>query len=215
MAADEVIARRYALALAEHAREEGQLKEVQADLKHIARILETTEEAGYEPKFAEFLSSPSVSLEDKLALTAKVVEELGVGKIVNDFIGVLIRHGRAGLMLKVVRQFAGLAGELTGELSAVVHTARPLSPEQAGRLSEALAKAFSMPVRMHQRVEPGLLAGARITIGDKTFDGTVLGRLDRLRHRLTAETLSDAVQEDGEDEGAEAGEEAEAPAKKN
>ncbi len=213
MATEEIIARRYALALAEHARGEGKFPEVQADLKHIAAILEMTAESGYEPEFAKFLSSPSASLEEKLGLTRKVVEELGIGKIVNDFIGVLIRHGRAGIMLKVIRQFAEMAGELTGELSAVVQTARPLSEDQTNRLSEALAGALGSPVRMHQRIEPGLLAGAKITVGEKTFDGTVLGRLDRLRHKLTAETLSDAIAVEEIAEEQAAGK-AEAPAKK-
>ncbi|MCL2001722.1 MAG: ATP synthase F1 subunit delta [Planctomycetes bacterium] len=193
MASGEVIAKRYALAVAEHARNEGRLGEVEADLKRLAGILEGTADTGCASELTAFLLSPSLPLREKLTLASRVAERLGFGGIVSGFMEVMIRHGRFHLMPKVIRRYVEFAGEFAGELSAVVRTARPLSESQVRRLSEVLASAFAAPVRMQICVEPSLLAGVKLTVGDKTIDGTVLGRLNRLRHRLTAENLFGVV----------------------
>lgn len=184
MAQEDVIARRYGRGLAEQAAEANEIPKVRDDIRLLAGLLDPRSGETYVPEFADFLTSPSVDTKEKLAAAASIAEKVGLGKTVSDFLAVLIRHGRVGLMPRIAPAFAQFGGEMTGEHAAVVHTARPLSEDQAARLTQVLANVFGGVVHLHQRVEPGLLAGAKITVGDKTFDGTVLGKLNRLKDRL-------------------------------
>jgi F-type H+-transporting ATPase subunit delta len=187
MGQEDVIARRYAKGLAERVAETNETPQARRDVRILAGIVDPGAGDFRIPEFAEFLSSPTISQGDKLAAAANIMRAAGIGKTVSDFFSVLITRGRAELMPRIAQAFSVFAGELTGERTAVVRTARPLSADQASRLTEALSTAFGGVVHLHQRVEPGLLAGAKVTVGDSTFDGSVLGRLERMRDMLSTE----------------------------
>lgn len=185
MAQDEVIARRYARALAEQARDDGDVEAVGRDLKLLADATDEKSDGGVS-EFRNFLGSPVVPAADKLAMAQKVAGEAGVGKTASDFLSLLIQRGRVDLLSRISKAYTEMAGDMIGVLTAVVHTARPLSDDQSARLAAALKTAMGKEVRLHQSVEPGLLAGAKVTVEGRTFDGSVLGRLESLRHRLAA-----------------------------
>lgn len=191
MANDGVIARRYARGLAEFARDESRLDEVRRDLRRLADVVDSGASPDGRSELLAFLRSPIATPADKAAACERILRELGIGDDVANFLQVLLRHNRVELLPRIVRSFAEIAGRVTGEYTAVVHTARPLSDDQSERLEKALSTAFGARVAVHQQVEPGLLAGARIAVGDKTFDGTVLGRLRELRQRLIASGQAD------------------------
>ncbi len=184
MAQDEIIVRRYAKGLAERAQETGEIGEVRSELNQIADILDPKAAERHIPEFLDFLASPKNSVDAKMAASRKILEQCGIGKTMTDFFCLLVKNGRVALLPRVASAFAGIASELTGEYTAMVQTARPLSEDQANRLTSVLASALGGVVRLHQQVEPGLLAGARVTIGDKTIDGSVLGKLEKLKQRL-------------------------------
>ncbi len=184
MGQEDVIARRYARGLAEEVAEHGDFPRVRGDLALLAGVLDPRAGKTYVPEFAGFLTSPTVTAGDKAAAAGTIAEKLGLGSTAADFLAVLIRHGRVALLPRIEQAFSALAGEMTGERTAVAHTARPLTADQEARLARALSAALGGPVHISQRVEPGLLAGAKVTVGDVTFDGTVLGRLESLKDHL-------------------------------
>lgn len=186
MARDELLAKRYAKGLAEEAEAAGTLEEARRDLRLLADLLDPRTEAGRDSGFGDFLASPLHSPAEKAATSERILKELGVGETAAGFFGVLIGRNRVRLLPEILVAFGGEAGRLTGQLTAVVQTARPLTADQADRLAHALTLAMGQTVHIHQRVEPGLLAGAKVTIGDRTFDGSVLGRLEGLKRRLQA-----------------------------
>jgi F-type H+-transporting ATPase subunit delta len=77
-----------------------------------------------------------------------------------------------------------VVADAQGSLVAVVQTAAPLSATQASALADRLESAYGRKIAINQVVEPDLVAGVRITIGDDVIDGTVRARLDDLRLRL-------------------------------
>lgn len=77
-----------------------------------------------------------------------------------------------------------VVADARGRLVAVVETARPLSAEHAEALSVRLESRYGRTIALNQVVQPDLVAGLRITIGDDVIDGTVRARLDDLRLRL-------------------------------
>lgn len=186
MAQEELIARRYAKGLAERAAETGAVAAVRKDLGVLAAVLDPRSGDLYVPELADFLASPKVETADKLAAIDGIAAGLGVEQTAADFFKLLIEHGRVRLLPRIQQAFSEELGKLTGEYTAVVETARPLTADQRERLSRVLGNAFGGVVHLHQRIVPGLLAGARIKVGDRIFDGSVQGRLERLRHRLAA-----------------------------
>lgn len=191
MAQEDVIARRYAKGLAEEAGASGAIDAVRRDIKALADIVDARSGAAHVPEFMRFLDSPVVEPSAKIAFAESVAGKAGFCREVASFLKVLIEHDRVALIPRIARAFSDLAGPLTGVFTASVHTTRPLSDDQASRLRTVLSTALGAEVVLHQRVEPGLLAGARIVVGDKTIDGSVLGKLERLRYRLTTRGVLD------------------------
>ena len=70
------------------------------------------------------------------------------------------------------------------QLTAVVTTAAPLTPEQTARLASALQRIYSKPILVQQLIEPDVIGGIRVQVGDEVVDGTVLRRLDEARRHL-------------------------------
>ncbi|MDR1745165.1 MAG: ATP synthase F1 subunit delta [Planctomycetota bacterium] len=191
MAQEDIIARRYARGLAEEAAANGSMDEVRRDVRALAGIVDPGSGPAHAPEFVRVLGSPAVEPSAKIAFAESVAEKAGFRAESRAFLAVLIRHDRVGLMPRIARAFADIAGPLTGVFTADVHTARPLRDDQAERLRKVLSAALGAEVVLHERVEPLLLAGARVVVGDKTIDGTVLGRLERLRRRLSERGVFD------------------------
>lgn len=189
MAEEEIIARRYARGLAEHAFQAKEIDAVRHDLKIVAGLVDPRAGSTYVREFAEYLGSPAHDTGDKKKAVAEMMQKVGITGAVSDFLGVLLERGRIGLLPKIARAFGPVSAEMTGEYYAVVQTARPLTQEQETTLRDVLAGAYGGVVHVHQQVEPGLLAGAKIIVGDQTFDGTALGKLNAIRRRLTADEL--------------------------
>lgn len=184
MPQEDIIAKRYAKGLAEHALEMGKMEEVARDLAQLADLMDPHSGDFSVPEFLDFLNTPVVTPQAKLDATDAILEKLGIGKIVSDFLNVLINHNRIGLIPQISRQFSFIAADLTREHAAVVFTARPLTQDQTDRLARALEKALDSKVRMVVRVEPGLLAGIRVEVDGHVLDGTVVGRLESMKRKL-------------------------------
>lgn len=184
MPQEDVIARRYAKGLAQYAVEMDRIAEVRGDLGTLADLMEPYSGDFSVPELLDFLNTPVATEKDKLDATDVILEKLGIGKIVSDFLNVLIVHNRVGLINRINRQFNVIVADLTQEHAAAVFTARPLTEDQLRRLAEALEKALDAKVRLVQQVEPGLLAGARIEVDGHVVDGTALGKLESMRRKL-------------------------------
>ncbi len=91
-----------------------------------------------------------------------------------------------GLLIRdlVLGEFLSVRAEAEGIVRAHVVTAQALSSEERGRLTEKLAHALGLKVKLEESVDPAVLAGARIEIEGRTLDGTLKARLDRLHRAL-------------------------------
>lgn len=189
MAQEDVIARRYAKGLVEEAAANGSIAAVRRDLRTLTHIMDPRSGSEYAPEFLRLLESPTLEPADKTAFIESIARQAGFAPETEAFLKVLLERNRVGVMPRVAVAFAELAGPLTGVYTATVHTARRLREDQADRLRNALSEALGAEVSVRQVVEPGLLAGAKIVVGDKTIDGTVLGKLERLKHRLMTQSV--------------------------
>ncbi|MBP5234109.1 MAG: ATP synthase F1 subunit delta [Planctomycetes bacterium] len=181
---EEVIARRYAKALATAAFEKNALDDVSKDVRLLADIFIPGIGDVYVPEFADFLQTPTVLLRDKLKMTDELCAKIGIGELVSNFLNVLIRRNRTRLIARVVRHYLTLAAKLKNVQEAFVYSAAPLSDAQRERLEAALTKKLGKPTKTVCKVVPGLLAGQRIRIGDVLLENSVQGRLSRLERAL-------------------------------
>lgn len=185
MGKEEVLATRYARGLAEYAQGENRLEEVRRDMASLGALLESGGEDA--ARLADFFNSPTLAPERKREMADTITKATGVGEAVAGLLQLLVRKNRMALFPWISRIFAELSGEMTGESIAIVETARPLTDSQTARLAAALESAVGGKVSLHQKVVPGLLAGARVLINGTLLDGTVLGKLEDMRRGLAAE----------------------------
>jgi F-type H+-transporting ATPase subunit delta len=182
---ENIIARRYAEALAQHAVENNELDSVREDLDALADLLDPERGDISVPELLAFLHSPTIPQVEKVKLTDVLCEKINIGKSVSDFLNVLIKKNRIALTPFIAREFDRIAGGLTNVVTASVETARKLSGDQLAELQKLIAEASGAEVRLTQKINPKLIAGFRVQMGDILLDGSVENRLQRLGARLT------------------------------
>lgn len=134
------------------------------------------------PELRDGLSDPSRSLEDKSAL----VDQLLTGKALPATI-TLAKQSLSGSFRTVsaaLTEYQKVAAEVHGQGVATVRVARDMSEAEAQRLSDALARQYGREVHLNVVVDPALMGGVRVEIGDDVIDGTVSARLDDARRKM-------------------------------
>ncbi|MBA2956608.1 F0F1 ATP synthase subunit delta [Nocardioides sp. MAH-18] len=134
------------------------------------------------PELRIALSDPARSRADKGELLRRLLEGRALPATVT-----LTEQALAGSFRSVeaaIKEFQKVAAATQGEGVALVRTARELSDAQRTRLADALSAQYGRPVHLNVEVEPALLGGLRIEIGDDVIDGTVVARLDNARRKL-------------------------------
>ena len=101
-----------------------------------------------------------------------------------NFVQVLIANSRLGLTGEIRAQYDELKREHEGVLEARIVSAMPIDDAQVRPLVAALEAKYKRRVNVQVEVDPTLIGGARILVGDKVIDATVRGRLDAMRAAL-------------------------------
>lgn len=171
------VARRYAQALTEEAQSTGQLEAVDADVALLASTLEGSRD------LRNALTSPVVPAHKKTAVLDRLFGG-EVSDLTGRFLGLLVEKQRDGQIPDILEAYRALRDERTGTVEATVRTARPLSADEADRLKRALEARSGKTVRMDLRVEPALIGGLVVRLGDVVYDRSVRHQLDTLRGQL-------------------------------
>ncbi|WP_019672153.1 F0F1 ATP synthase subunit delta [Psychrobacter lutiphocae] len=105
---------------------------------------------------------------------------------IQNFVHQLAEQERLSLLPQVYEQFRLYRAEALKQIDAYVTSAYPLQEAQRNLLKLRLEKNFNASVILHEDVDPSLIAGATIKIGDKLIDDSVRGKLKQLKTQLTA-----------------------------
>ncbi|HWM72520.1 MAG TPA: F0F1 ATP synthase subunit delta [Nocardioides sp.] len=146
------------------------------ELFSLGRLIEAN------PELRGALADSSRPTEDKVGLLRGLLD----GKVLPATL-TLVEYAvgsATGSVERAISDFQQVAADVQGELLATVRAARELSDDDRTRLSEALGRQYGRDVRLRMVLEPDLVGGLRIEIGDDVIDGTVSGRLDDARRRL-------------------------------
>ena len=124
---------------------------------------------------------------DEQALEGLILGTLGEGVDGHgrNLVQVLIHNGRLDVVPHIRTHFEALRREHEGMLEARIISALPMDDEQVRPLLDALEQKFGRKVNAQVEVDPELIGGARIVVGDKVIDATVRGRLDQMAAALS------------------------------
>lgn len=167
-------ARRYAQAAFDLARERGEVSRWRSDLADIATLL-------VDSQLAPVLADPKVPLEQRFGGVERVLE---VSPLALNLAKLLIQKGRSLDARAVAEAFNRLADEYEGIAHAQVTTAVPLSEERLQEISRRIGEQLGKKVVATNRVDPSIIGGAVIRVGDRLIDGSIRTRLKALRREL-------------------------------
>jgi F-type H+-transporting ATPase subunit delta len=132
----------------------------------------------------EYLTNPTVPPERKRAILAEALP--GVPPNVANFLALLARRDRLALVPEIAAAFRRLVNEQRGIEVAQVTTAIPLDERQRSSIAARLAARTGKQITLETHVDPSILGGVVAQIGDDVIDGSVRGRLERIRRALLA-----------------------------
>jgi len=182
-AVSEAAARVYAKALFELGLGEGNLAAAGEDLHAVHSALN-----GLDPDLRAFFNLPQIRRDEKrriinLAFAGKV------GRPVLGLLNVLVEKRREPLFDEIVHQFDTLLDRQQGRLQVQVTTARRLDDDLADALQRAIEQRTQQTVVLHQRIDPEVIGGVRVNVGDRVVDGTIRRTLQDMRRSLAATKL--------------------------
>jgi F-type H+-transporting ATPase subunit delta len=175
------LATRYAKALADVVTAPGSRldpAQVQAQLQQVRDLLHAS------PELKGVLATPAVPPSRKRSVMAKVLAPLGISPQVRNFVYIVIDHRRIHEFSSMIEAFERLIDERTGVVRADVTSARELNGAQQAALQERLSRLSGRRARLQFSTDPALIAGVVARVGSTVYDGSVRGRLERLRLKL-------------------------------
>jgi F-type H+-transporting ATPase subunit delta len=171
-----VAQRMYARALFEAAQEAGRVDGVAADLGAIAGAMEDV------PELRAFLRNPQIDPDGKASLLEELARD--ADELVRNFVRLAAEKGRAGELPEISAELDALVARAQNRLAVELTTAYELSDAEATSIVQAIEKASGRTVEATRAVDPSIIGGIVLQVGSHRADGSVRGRLERLRHEL-------------------------------
>lgn len=171
------VTNRYTQGLFLYAKGQDQVDATDSSLKGLADILQGHRE------LQTILSHPLIPADEKVNTLTGVLGD-ALTPLVVRFLKLLLERGRGEYVVAIYERFHELAQEAKGEMTVQVESAMKLSPLQLAGIEEQLGKSLGKKVTATLTIDPNLIAGCRIRVGDRVIDATVRGALSQLSQKL-------------------------------
>jgi F-type H+-transporting ATPase subunit delta len=152
--------------------------------KTVAEFQQMSDVVNGSRELRNVLQNPAVSREQKLKLLDSIIQHTGASKMLRNFLAVLIDHRRIGNIGDVLEQFKQDLDRRMGIAEAKVSSVRELSSAEKKSLEQQLAAITGKTVRATYSQDASLLGGVLVRVGSTIYDGSVQGRLQRMRQEL-------------------------------
>jgi F-type H+-transporting ATPase subunit delta len=169
---------RYAQALFELAKAQGEAAVVEADLKSLKAMRADSAD------LRTLIASPAFDADEKGKGLAAIAEAAGFAATTRKFLGLVAANRRASALPGMIAAYEKLAAEDRGAVSAEVITAMPLTDAQAKALAASLRTALGKDPEIETRVDPAILGGLKVRVGSRLYDASLKSRLDYLKFAL-------------------------------
>jgi F-type H+-transporting ATPase subunit delta len=134
----------------------------------------------------EVFENPAIPEAQKLAILDKMNAKLGMVKELRNFIAVITRNGRIANVHEIAQAWRAELQERQGIRQAEIVTARELNEKERNSLLAGVGQLAGAKIQATFRLDPSILGGTVVRIGSTVYDGSVKGRLERLREELIA-----------------------------
>lgn len=172
-----LITNRYACALADLAEKTEQLDDFNIDLSKIKSLFDSN----IELKF--FLEHPTIPLGDKKEIIEKIFKD-SVSQYVLNLLKLLLDRNRINLLSGIASSYTNILNEKKNITIAKVVTAIEIPEYIKEKLKNKLKETFSTEIYIETQIDPAIIAGMIVKIGDKIIDGSIRARLDNLKRQL-------------------------------
>lgn len=173
-----VVAKRYAKALLEIGKEDGN---TELYGEQINAVVEMLAEA---PELESALSNPGFDFDSRKKLLDAILGKLGLSPMVANFFRLLMDRGRIDAAKDIALMYGLLVDEVNGITRAEVRTAAALNEQEVKNLSDSLKGIAGQEVVLEVTEDPSLIGGVVAKIGDLVLDGSVKSQLENLKESL-------------------------------
>ncbi|MBN2538866.1 MAG: F0F1 ATP synthase subunit delta [Deltaproteobacteria bacterium] len=172
------IAKRYARALFDIAREEDTIEAIYDELKGFSSLLEQSAD------LAEFFANPVFDSSDKVAVMRDILEKVKMSSITSNFLKLLVDKRRIDALEQIEECYRKYMDDVLNNVRVDVKTAFPLSSKLSARIKEQMEGMTGKNVEMVVDEDPSLLGGVVIGVGDTLYDGSVRAQLNSIRELI-------------------------------
>lgn len=164
---------KYAHALYSAAHKDNALESMEGDLKTVADSFQK------DPALKSFLTNPSVQRTEKVEVTKALVEKSSVSPLVKNLFVAMAENGALGITDRIIAAFTKIMCAQRKEVVIVVTTAKELNSGQESKVNAALKKFLKEGelLKMTKQVDPSLLGGMTVSVGDKFIDMSLAKKL--------------------------------------
>jgi F-type H+-transporting ATPase subunit delta len=152
--------------------------------KTVAEFQQMADVVNSSRELRNVLQNPAVSREQKLKLLDAIIQHIGASKMLRNFLAVLIDNRRIGNVNDLLEQFKQELDRRMGIAHAKVTSVRELSSAEKKSLEQQLATLTGKTIRATYSQDGRLLGGVLVRVGSTIYDGSVQGRLQRMRQEL-------------------------------
>jgi len=188
----ESVAKVYAEALFDLASESGTNDMIRQEMQTLAELM------AKDADFSAFLESPAISRKHKLNVLTKAFSGR-FSDLTMNFLAVTAGKARLGLLPVIIPAYMDLEDGRLGQVKGILTTAVALENSERIRYSEQISRALRKKFVLKTKVDPSIIGGMILTVGDKIMDGSILGSLRRvacqLRKNTARETASMILEE--------------------
>lgn len=174
-------ARRYAEAAFEIATRDDTVATWRSELETAAKVVA-------DERALEVVANPAIPVERRAEVVAELLGDRA-SRPVQNLIQLLLRRGRIEELPRVADEFRRLDDARQGISHATVTSAAELTPDEIRDLTRRLEQTTNGRIALDVKVDPSLLGGLVVRLGDRMIDGSVRGRLERLRNQLMSGAL--------------------------
>ncbi|HXT64597.1 MAG TPA: ATP synthase F1 subunit delta [Pyrinomonadaceae bacterium] len=174
----QMIARRYASALADVVVDRGEVNEVRHELQQWEEVLQAN------ANLLEVFRNPTIALDKKRAVLNQLIERARPRPTTTNFLKVLLQNQRLTELPDINRKLTEILDERAGMVAAIVMTARPVPPNIQQSLEQRLNGLTQKKVRLNFKQDPELIGGLVTRIGSTVYDGSVRNHLQLIKERM-------------------------------
>ncbi|MBC7074569.1 MAG: F0F1 ATP synthase subunit delta [Syntrophomonadaceae bacterium] len=177
------VARRYAEAFFGIAQGAQKIEDYQQELEYVVQVIDEVE------NLKEYFGHLLIPAKEKKEVVRKIFAER-ISQTTLNFLLLIIDKRRESYIGLIAEEYKLLADEARNITKAELVSAQEISDEEIKSLSEALSATTGKTVQLKPTVDPSLLGGVKIRIGDQIIDGTVTKKLEILKEKLKQAKIS-------------------------